>query len=159
VKIRVFSSYHGMSYPNVSYTEDLSEMLKYKIVVTGKIMPLNKYDKILEHSVRDNIPRKTRLILDYAVPFIEMNLKSNHSIRHQQIGLLQVNSKKFLRGHFDICMSHDENHIYPCHTGCIINASEGKEYDEVGDIDLIEMENIWKKALNYGFQNRIIDYD
>lgn len=159
VKIRVYSNYHGMNYPNVSYTSDLNEMLNYKVVVTGKIMPLNKYDEVLKSSVTNKIPRKTKLILDYAVPFIETELKADSSIRHEQIGLLQVNSRKFLRGHFDICMSHDENHIYPCHAGCIINASEGKEYDEVGEINLTEMDNIWKKALNYGFQNRIIDYD
>jgi len=156
VKIRVFSRYHGMTYPNVSYTYDLSEMLKYKIVVTGKILPVHKYEQALKKAGRDNTAKKTELILDYTVPFIELKLPN---IRHQQIGLLQVNSKKFLRGHFDICMSHDENHIYPCHAGCIINAAEGKEFDEVGDINIIEMDNIWKKALNYGLQNRIIDYD
>jgi len=159
VKIRVFSRYHGMSYPNVSYTYDLSEMLKYKVVVTGKIMPQQKYDQVLTQSVRNKIARKTELILDYTVPFMELKLKCNPRIRHEQIALLQVNSKKFLRGHFDICMSHDENHIYPCHAGCIINASEGKEFDEVGEIDIAEMDNIWQKALNYGLQNRIIDYD
>ena len=79
-------------------------------------------------------------------------------IQHIPIGLLQVTSKAFLRGHFDICMSHDQNHIYPGHTGCIINASEGRETDETGDIDVVEMERMWKKALSYGFQNQFIDY-
>jgi len=159
VKIRVFSSYHGMNYPNISYTTDLNEMLKYKIVVTGKILPAHKYEKVSRFSAREKLPLKTRIIMDYTVPFIKIKLESNPGIRHQHIGLLQVTGKKFLKGHFDICMSHDENHVYPCHAGCIINASEGKEFSEVGEIDLTEMQNIWKKALNYGFQNRIINYD
>lgn len=159
VKIRVLSSYHGMDYPNITYTTDLNEMMKYEVVVTGKILPGHKYSKVENVSLRNKVAVKTRLILDYTVPFIEINFKSLPGIRHQHIGLLQVNCKKFLKGHFDICMSHSENHIYPCHAGCIINSSEGKEFNEVGEIDLVEMETIWKKALNYGFQNRIIDYD
>ena len=101
---------------------------------------------------------KTRFILDYTVPFIPINTKSYPEIQHIPIGLLQVTSKAFLRGHFDICMSHDQNHIYPCHAGCIMNANDEKEEDETGDIDIVEMERMWKKGLNYGFQNRIIDY-
>jgi len=159
VKIRVLSSYHGMNYNNVTYTQDLSEMLKYKVVVTGKILPAHRYAKVSKTALRDNTPLKTKFILDYTVPFIDIKLECNPEIRHQPIGCLKVNSKKFLKGHFDICMSHEEDHIYPCHAGCIINSSEGKEFDEVGKIDLTEMETIWKKALNYGFQNRIIDYD
>jgi len=159
VKIRVFSSYHGMNYNNVTYTQDLNEMLKYKVVVTGKILPAHRYAKVSKTALRDNTPLKTKFILDYTVPFIDIKLECDPEIRHQPIGCLKVNSKKFLKGHFDICMSHEEDHIYPCHAGCIINSSEGKEFDEVGKIDLTEMETIWKKALNYGFQNRIIDYD
>jgi len=159
VKIRVFSSYHGMNYPNITYTQDLNEMLKYKVVVTGKILPARKYEKVSKFSLRERIPQKTRFIMDYTVPFIEIKLESNPGIRHQHIGLLQVTGRNFLKGHFDICMSHDENHIYPCHAGCIINSAEEKEFNEVGEIDLTEMGNIWKKALNYGFQNRIINYD
>lgn len=36
--------------------------------------------------------------------------------------------------------------------------SKGREADETGDIDAVEMERMWKKALSYGFQNRFIDY-
>merc|ERR1712127_687542 len=91
-------------------------------------------------------------------PFIPIHVKAFPEIQHIPIGLLQVNSKSFLRGHFDICMSHDQDHIYPCHCGCIMNAYEGKEVDETGDIILEEVELMWKKALNYGFQNIFIDY-
>lgn len=160
IKIKVFSSYQGMDHPNISYTTDLTEMLNYRIVVTGKFLPSHKYAKAFSQAKKMNMVNKTRFILDYTVPFIPIKTKTfgYTEIQHIPIGLLQVTSKAFLRGHFDICMSHDQNHIYPCHAGCIINASEGRETDETGDIDVLEMERMWTKALNYGFQNRIIDY-
>ena len=159
MKIKVFSSYEGMKHPNISYTTDLTEMLKYRIVVAGKIIPGAKYAKAFATAKKMKMENKTRFVLDYTVPFIPINSKRSFpEIQHIPIGLLQVTSKAFLRGHFDICMSHDQNHIYPCHAGCIINASEGREEDETGDIDVVEMEAMWKKGLNYGFQNRIIDY-
>jgi Sterol desaturase len=158
LKIKIFSSYQSISHPNISYTTDLAEMLNYKIVVTGKIIPGHKYTKAFKMAKMNNVPNKTRFVLDYTVPFIPIDVRQFPEIKHVPIGLLQVNSKSFLRGHFDICMSHDQDHIYPCHAGCIMNAHEGRETDEVGDIDLDEMEAMWKRALNYGFQNRIIDY-
>ncbi len=158
MKIKVFSSYEAMNHPNISYTTELTEMMNYRIVVTGKIVPGHKYAKAFSKAQKMNMENKTRFILDYTVPFIPILTKKFPEIQHIPIGLLQVNSKAFLRGHFDICMSHDQNHIYPCHAGCIINASEGREDNETGDIDIVEMEMMWKKGLNYGFQNRIIDY-
>jgi len=158
INIKVYSSYHGMDLPNVSYTTDLTEMLKHKVVIVGKIIPGHKYDKAFKQARKMNVSNKTRFILDYTVPFIPIDTKLFPEMQHIPIGLLQVTSKAFLRGHYDICMSHDQNHIYPCHAGCIINASEGRETNETGDISLDEMEIMWKKALNYGFQNTIIDY-
>ncbi|GFH49175.1 hypothetical protein CTEN210_05651 [Chaetoceros tenuissimus] len=158
IKIKIFSSYEAMSHPNISYTTDLTEMLKYKVVIAGKIVPGHKYSKAFKAAKAQNLANKTRFVLDYTVPFIPIDVKMFPEIQHIPIGLLKVNSKTFLRGHFDICMSHDQDHIYPCHAGCIMNAHEERETDEVGDIDLDEMEDRWRKALNYGFQNRIINY-
>jgi len=158
IKIKVFSSYESMSHPNITYTTDLAEMLKYKIVVAGKIVSGSKFAKAFKLAQSNNVANKTRFVLDYTVPFIPIDVQLFPEIKHIPIGLLRVNSKSFLRGHFDLCMSHDQDHIYPCHAGCIMNAHEGLETDEVGDIDLDDMEARWKKALNYGFQNRIINY-
>ena len=158
IKIKIFSSYESMAHPNISYTTDLTEMLKYKVVIAGKIVPGHKFAKAFKAAKANGLANKTRFILDYTVPFIPINLQQFPEIKQIPIGLLRVNSKSFLRGHFDICMSHDQDHIYPCHAGCIMNAHEGLETDEVGELDLDEMEARWKKALNYGFQNRIINY-
>merc|ERR1712241_1564368 len=148
-----------MDHPNISYTTDLTEMLNYRVVACGKILPGHKYTKAFRQATKTNIVNRTRFILDYTVPHIPIETKKYYpEIQHIPIGILQVTSKTFLIGHFDICMSPDQNHICPCHAGCIINASEGRETDETGDIDIVEMEVMWKKALNYGFQNTIIDY-
>lgn len=158
IKITIFSSWQSMKHPNITYTTDLTDMLKHRVVVGGKILPGHKYAKAFKQAKETNMANKTRFVLDYTVPFIPIDVKNFPEIKHIPIGLLQVNSKSFLRGHFDICMSHDQDHIYPCHAGCIMNAYEGKEFDETGDLDLDEVERMWKKALNYGFQNTFIDY-
>lgn len=157
MKIRIYSRYEVLQHPNVSYTDNLKEMCNFKVVVVGKFLPSEKYLKALKGSTEDS--RKTKLILDYTVPYNPINLKSYPGIKHIPIGLLQLTSKGFLKGPFDICMNHDENHIYPCHAGCIINAVIGREKDEVGEIDLTDMEEQWKRALQFGFQNTIISYD
>jgi len=158
MKIKVFSSYESMKHPNISYTTDLTEMMKYRVVISGKIIPGHKYSKAFKTAKKNDLANKTRFVLDYTVPFIPIDVKMFPEIQHIPIGLLRVNNKSFLRGHFDVCMSHDQDHIYPCHAGCIMASYEKRETDEVGDIDLDEMEAMWKKALNYGFQNRIINY-
>lgn len=158
MKIKVFSSYESMKHPNISYTTDLTEMMKHKIVIAGKIIPGHKYAKAFKTAKKNGLVNKTRFVLDYTVPFIPIDVKMFPEIQHIPIGLLQVTSKSFLKGHFDICMSHDQNHIYPCHAGCIMHSHEGRETNEVGDVDPVEMEEMWKRALNYGFQNTIINY-
>lgn len=158
MKIKVFSSYESMKHPNISYTTDLTEMMKYRVVISGKIIPGHKYSTAFKTAKKNDLANKTRFVLDYTVPFIPIDVKMFPEIQHIPIGLLRVNNKSFLRGHFDVCMSHDQDHIYPCHAGCIMASYEKRETDEVGDIDLDEMEAMWKKALNYGFQNRIINY-
>jgi sterol desaturase/sphingolipid hydroxylase (fatty acid hydroxylase superfamily) len=155
LKIRVLSGYKGIEHPRISYTKDMSEIVNYEVVVTGKILPANKWSKAFKNASKSV---KTRFILDYSVPCIPINVKGQKQINHIQIGLLESTSKTFLKGHFDICMSHDENHIYPCHAGCIINMVEKRETDETGDVDLDEMNRIWDKAVSYGFRNRTISY-
>jgi hypothetical protein len=92
---------------------------------------------------------------------IPIDVKDCTAIKHIQIGLLHItdtSSKAFLKGPFDVCMSHDENHIYPCHAGCIVNLTDHRDTHEVGEIILEEMDTAWKKALSYGLANRAINY-
>lgn len=161
IKVKIFSRYHGMDFPNVSYTSDLSDILNYKVVVTGKILSSKQYEKafaaakVLEASDES---AKTRFILDYTVPVIPIKIKSHPEIQHIQIGVLQATSKTFLQGPFDVCMSHDQGYIYPCHTGCILNMVDKRESDEIGEIDVDDMERMWSKALRHGFRNKFISY-
>jgi sterol desaturase/sphingolipid hydroxylase (fatty acid hydroxylase superfamily) len=156
MKIRIYSRYHAMNHPNISYTSDLGEIVQYKVVVVGKFYTGHKYAQAFRGS-EDHY--RTRLILDYTVPFFPIAIKQCPLIRHIQIGLLRMTDTSpsaFLKGHFDVCMSHDENHIYPCHAGCLLNLAEGRETDETGDINLNDVDVIWNKALKFGLQNRAI---
>jgi len=125
-------------------------------VLVGKILSGRMYAKALLGQHRVN----TRFILDYTVPAlpIECLRKRPEKIQHIRVGLLRCTKGNFLRGHYDFCMSHDENHIVPCHFGCLLNTVEGRETDEVGDIDQSQVERMWKMTLARGFENITIDY-
>jgi sterol desaturase/sphingolipid hydroxylase (fatty acid hydroxylase superfamily) len=158
LKIRIFSSYHAMAHPNISYTSDMEEVIKYRIVVVGKFYNSRLYTRAFNGASKYC---KTRFILDYTVPFIPIDVKDCTQIQHIQIGLLQMtdtSSKSFLKGPFDVCMSHNQHHIYPCHAGCLVNLADHRATDEVGEIDLEEINVVWKKALNYGLDNRCINF-
>jgi len=170
IKVKILSRYEGMNFPNVSYTSDMNEIVNYKIVVVGKMLSSHMYENAFRNyskaanvidgcSSNKSSGIKTRYILDYTVPFIPIKFKTEVDIKHIPIGILQTTpSKKFLQGSFDVCMSHDENHIYPCHTGCILNMYYKRETDEVGDIDIEEMGKMWKKANSHGLRNKVIEY-
>jgi len=89
-----------------------------------------------------------------------MPLLLGEGFNHVQIGVLTVNKKdgkdRLLKGHFDVCMGTDENQIYPCHAGCILNMMEKRESDETGDINVDEMERMWDIATSKGLANRAI---
>jgi sterol desaturase/sphingolipid hydroxylase (fatty acid hydroxylase superfamily) len=158
MKIKIFSRTPQLKHTNISYSTDLSEMKDYRVVLVGKILSGRMYAKaLLGHG-----DVKTRFILDYTVPAlpIECLKKRPENIQHIRVGLLRstVTNNSFLRGHYDYCMSHDENHIVPCHFGCLLNTVAGRETDEVGDIDQNNVERMWKMTRARGFDNIEIDY-
>jgi sterol desaturase/sphingolipid hydroxylase (fatty acid hydroxylase superfamily) len=159
LKIRIFSRHHALDHhANITYSSDLSEMADYEVVLAGKILCPKLYRKSL---VNQKVV-KTRFILDYTVPAMPipcLNERPEH-IQHIRIGMLYTKSPNnpFLRGHYDLCMSHKENHIVPCHFGCILNTIQGRETNEVGDIDLKQVERLWKMTQARGFQNLSIDF-
>lgn len=158
IKIRIFSRNHLLEYPNITYSSDLSEMANYKVVLVGKILSEKMYSKaLLTLGVV-----KTRFILDYTVPALPLNClkKRPENIQHIRVGLLHTKlaNNPFLRGNYDFCMSHDSNHIVPCHFGCLLNTVGGRESDEVGEIDPNEVERLWEMTLARGFENIEIDY-
>jgi hypothetical protein len=152
-KICIYSKYEAIHHPNVSYTYNLEEMFNYEVVLTGKILPAKHWERATK-----KVPEKpkSRVILDYTVPFIPIALKTYQKIRHIQIGILETSGNTLLKGHFDVCMGHDQHHIYPCHAGCIINMVEGREEHETGDIVLSDAERLWKKAQSFGLRNKTV---
>ena len=160
LKIRIFSRNHFFDHPNISYSNDLSEMADYKVVLVGKILSQQMYGKAMK--TNENNAIKTRFVLDYTVPAfpIEALTKRPENVRHIRIGLLKTRpNNPFLKGHYDLCMSHDENHIVPCHFGCLLHTVSGRETHEVGDIDQNGVERLWQMGRARGFQNIVINYD
>jgi hypothetical protein len=56
-------------------------------------------------------------------------------------------------------MSHAENHIVPCHFGCLLHTIQGRETDEVGEIEQGSVDRLWQMGVARGFQNIDVDYD
>jgi sterol desaturase/sphingolipid hydroxylase (fatty acid hydroxylase superfamily) len=152
LKIRIFSQSPTLNHPNISYTTDLSEMGQYKVVLVGKMLSGAMYAKAI--SKLDSM--ETRYILDYTVPTLPISAveKRPEGIQHVRVGLLKTYpNNPFLKGTYDTCMGHDENHIVPCHFGCLLNTIQGRESNEVGAIDQQDVERLWKLATARGFRN------
>lgn len=162
IHVCIFSSFVGFTHPNVKYTQNLSDMLSYKHVLIGKMLDPKIYHQALSlyrNSTNEASPDlSNRVLLDYTVPFMPLSL--GKGFQHVQVGVLTVNQKggkdRLLKGHFDVCMGTDENQIYPCHAGCILNMVEKRESDETGDIDVDEMDRLWTIALSRGLANKEI---
>lgn len=157
LKIRIFSKNPLLEHPNISYTGDLSEMGDFKVVLVGKILSGDMYQKAL--AKRDTV--NTRYVLDYTVPTLPIQAlkKRPENIQHVRVGLLETYpNNAFLKGHYDFCMGHDENKIVPCHFGCILNTISERETDEVGEIDQSQVEKLWKMTTARGFRNVTFDY-
>lgn len=157
LKIRIFSQTPQLEHPNISYCQDLSEMADYKVVMIGKMLNGEMYQKALRRL--DTV--QTRYILDYTVPTLPIHAveKRPENIQHIRVGLLKTfPNNPFLKGTYDTCMGHDENHIVPCHFGCLLNTVEGRETNEVGEVDQKEALRLWKLATARGFENITFDY-
>lgn len=158
LKIRIFSKNHILNHPNISYSCDLSEIRNYQVALVGKILS----EKMYAQAFSGGKACKTRYILDYTVPkmTIEAVERRPENIQHIRIGLLKTDLPKnpFLKGHYDVCMSHPEHHIVPCHFGCILNTVLQEEQNEVGEIDPNRVDKMWKMTRARGFENISIDY-
>jgi hypothetical protein len=156
LKIRIFSRNQFLKHPNISYSDNLAEMVDYKVALVGKILSAEMYKKAF--AGKDAC--KTRFVLDYTVPAFPILALTEKNVQHVRIGMLKTfPNNPFLKGHYDLCMSHAENHIVPCHFGCLLHTITGRETDEVGEIDQSNVEKLWQMAGARGFQNIHIDYD
>jgi len=159
IKICIYSSHQALKHPRVSYTQNLTDLTNFKFVIIGKTLAPGAYQKALSllSSTSASPTSTTHYLLDYTVPFFPLVKNDNERVKHIQIGVLKVSSTKFLRGHYDVCMGTAQNHIYPCHAGCLLNLQSGKEEDEVGEIDINEVDSLWQRALSNGLDNIAVD--
>jgi saccharopine dehydrogenase-like NADP-dependent oxidoreductase len=151
IQVRIFSKYVGFTHDLVSYTQDITEMQQYKAALIGKLMSPKAYRKVL----KNRGPLENRYMLDYTVPF--MPLKTHKGVHHVQIGVLKVTNDSFLKGYYETGFGIGQGHIYPCHAGCILNLMMKRETDETGEINLDEIEPMWKEAKAYGLVNKVLD--
>jgi len=155
LKIRIFSRHAVLKHSNITYSNDLSEMAEYKVVLCGKILSAEMYRQAV--SGVDQL--QTRFLLDYTVPAMPVAALVKRGVQHIRIGLLRTEQNNpFLKGHYDFCMGTDENHIVPCHFGCLLNTIQGRETHEVGEIDQQQVERLWKMTIARGFENIKIAY-
>jgi hypothetical protein len=94
------------------------------------------------------------------VPFTPIDLTGFKNIEHHQIAVLETspNSSNFLKGHFDIGFGLEQDQIYPCHAGCIINTLYERDTDEVGEICVKDMMTMWKRGLELGLRNKKLEF-
>ncbi|KAK1747991.1 fatty acid hydroxylase superfamily protein [Skeletonema marinoi] len=165
LKIRIYSLSHTLDHPNVTYTSDLADLLNHRVVVLGKQLGVRKYSKALSpfrgasSKKQELTPYKCRVILDYTVPYIPIDLTGFHNIEHHQIAVLETSpDSNFLKGHFDIGFGLEQHQIYPCHAGCIINTLYDRKTDEVGEICVKDMITMWKRGQELGLRNRPLKF-
>jgi len=158
ISICIYSKHAAMQHPNITYTQVISDMEEYDHVLIGKLLRPSVYQKAINCASRSkengSSKGQPQYLLDYTVPFIPLQGASN--VHHVQIGVLKVTNNAFLRGYYDICMGTEQNHIYPCHAGCILNMVSKRETDETGEIDLDSIAPLWAKANEKGLFNREI---
>ena len=105
-------------------------------------------------------PYKCRLILDYTVPFTPIDLNGFKNIEHHQIAVLDTSpqTSPFLKGHFDVGFGLEQNQIYPCHAGCILNTLYERDTDEVGQICVNDMMTMWRLGREQGLKNKVLKF-
>ena len=156
IQICIYSRHAVYNHPNVRYTQDIRDMLGFEFVLIGKTLKPSTYR--IDYSA--GASSETKYLLDYSVPFMPLHpLKKTWGVEHIQIGVLQVENKSLLRGYYDICMGFDQDHIYPCHAGCILNMLNGREFDETGDINIDDIQPLWEKARACGLANKVIKFE
>lgn len=114
VEICIFSSFASIVHPRVKYTQDISAMSSYKVVLIGKALKPSIYRKALANAAP--LEGGMQYLLDYTVPFFQLVEKGSVAaakVRHTQIAVLKVTNQKFLKGYFDVCMGTSQvPHIY-----------------------------------------------
>lgn len=166
LKIKIYSLSRTIDHPNVAYTSDLADLLNHKLVLIGKQLPMRKFTKALApargaSSMKSQLtPYKCRLILDYTVPFTPIDLNGFKNIEHHQIAVLDTSphTSEFLKGHFDVGFGLEQNQIYPCHAGCILNTLYERDTDEVGQICVNDMMTMWRLGREQGLKNKVLKF-
>lgn len=126
---------------HLTLSTDFNDINKFTNIIIGKQLSSEK-TKIIERI------NKQINIYDYNVPYFPI---INSKIRHKQIGILENKNKDVLNGYFDISFGLKQYQLYPCYAGCLLGYIDKRQTNEVGEINLDEVDYYWKLGEKYGF--------
>ena len=126
---------------NLTLSTDINDIFNYSHVIIGKQL-FNKEINIIKQVTK---PLK---IYDFCVPCFPI-IKPN--IHHIPIGILENKNSNVLNGFFDIPFGLSQNQIYPCYAGCLLGFIDKRQTNEVGEIDLDEVDYYWELGEKNGF--------
>lgn len=126
----------------INYVRSIEDGKAYRFWITGKAIPAGK--ELLRH-----IPLNA-VVLNFSVPnpLSERDLKSRPDIRAAEVGLLAYNTDiTDLRFH----MRLRPGITYACHAGTMVHAYKGWTHNEVGQVDMSQLDIVWQAAMKLGF--------
>ena len=126
----------------LTLSTDFNDVINFTNIIIGKQLSNNELNQIKKITT-------TKInIYDYNVPFFPI-IQTN--IQHKQIGLLENNDTCVLNGFFDISFGLKQRQIYPCYAGCLLGFIDKRQTNEVGEINIDEIDYYWKLGKKYGF--------
>jgi hypothetical protein len=141
IKITCYTELNNfnMKHNNLKITANISDIDTCDNILIGKYFDIN------------TLNLKDKTIYDYTVPFITYTNATKNNIKHVQLGVLKV-PDQLLSGYYDICFGLDQNHIFACYAGCLINFITNREKNEVGEISESDVMDVWAEAQKLGFK-------
>lgn len=132
----------GTDGTNLEWATSLSEGKNCPIWVTGKSIPRGK-------NLLDFVPYEAD-VLNFAVPNpVSQNWKGTRpDLVFHEGGLLSYRPDS-TNLHFTMRLR--PGLTYACHAGTMVHAAMGWTHHEVGQVDISQIEETWKAALNLGF--------
>jgi len=126
----------------LTFTSDLKDISKFTNIIIGKQLQTEEIKQLKQND------KQSITIYDYNVPFIPI---MQHNIKYIQIGILENKNKDILDGYFDISFGLKQRQIYPCYAGCLLGFMDKRDTNEVGEINIEEVDYYWRLGEKYGF--------
>ena len=133
---------------NNERANDIVSFNKAFYTSTNNLDNINSFNNIIIGKLTKTLSVVNKNIYDYTVPFIQ--IPNNN---HKQIAKIKNNNIDLITGYYDCCFGNKKHEIYACYCGCLVNFITGRNNHEVGEICEDNVNDIWKKAKELGFEN------